>query len=449
VIDSTAMGAHLRRLVVVVAVAMAACSAPPKPTVAPPAALKEAESKQPAPATRRYLGPCKSAYNRDGGKKLEHETTFTYGFDEQGMLIARSERHEDGKVTSSGLLVFDAQGRIVKTESYEDGEKIGWSYTTYDEDGRIVEEGSHDLEDGSEHSWIRRMEYDDLGRLTMVEGDSGADGVIDSRHEWVFVGQSKDGPGPPVDVDEMLTYKMGDFTRVTHHYDADGRLIKVIRDEPLDDKDIVEEVIVITYPGNGRASLSERTATWEDGSVYVWKSRTTWSEDGLLQRVESLDDETGEPRSAYEYHRDAEGRLLRIRNDLNLDGEYDQLVECDYNDDGQMTRFFGKRLPTAGAEQETTGTYEYDDQGRRVRLVLDNDNDGEPEEIFIREFDAAGNLIRMISEQHGRRWRREHDYSCWPELLEQDPRLGEVPVPAYEQKKLECEMSCDLDAPFG
>ncbi|MFO7873040.1 MAG: hypothetical protein R6U62_00980 [Bacteroidales bacterium] len=192
---------------------------------------KSYESDENLRIAREYLNYA------DGSRDTVH-----YAYDDQGRLIQKTLKDEDGDVEQTDLFVFDAEGRLVREAVYEGEPDEGEESLTeekryvYDEEGRLLET---EIRDRVEESYRKRVNaYDEAGQRTSVMVYD-ADGELLERILF-----DPDDQGRPVEVVEenrrqkntiQLQYDDHGNVVLQEEYDLNGNLVN--RVERTYDKD--------------------------------------------------------------------------------------------------------------------------------------------------------------------------------------------------------------------
>ena len=144
-------------------------------------------------------------------------------------------------------------------------------------------------------------------------------------------------------------------TVYAYHYDEEGELERLVispveDEETNEDVDISVETVDRNDHGHPLRHVYGGSASYEIRSFYAEEQRLT--------HVETVGEESGELGNRKEFTYDERGRLLRLEDDHNLDGEANKVVTYVYGDDGRLqeqvmeSRGGGAMLDQIGAKQE-------------------------------------------------------------------------------------------------
>ena len=350
------------------------------------------------------MDPSDSVYDKDSLLEYEYaENTVTLR-DQEGNSVLKLELRENGTLLRrteyytvyggrfadrSRVLEFDEDGRL--STLYFSGigpeEKVIYRYQ---EDGTLAE-----TETVFGRSGISTYEYDEAGRLlrhtekysngTSCEYEYGGDGRVSAENYYDASGvlsyaavYEYDG-APAVTITVTYYDENGAPTGVTRaeEYNADGRLIRK------------------TYRSEKEQILTQTVYRYDAaGDLIVWvKNGQSYAY--AIEFTSALDPE---PSSRYGQNEEGEYFLKRSgARSLRIGNVYDD----EYDEQGRLIRrtyYYNDRL----SRLRNDYICEYDELGRKKREANYYDNEGDAGYTFdySYEYDAAGNLVHIISTDH-------------------------------------------------
>jgi len=194
--------------------------------------------------------------------------------------------------------------------------------------------------------------------------------------------------------------------------DDHGSMIEARSDE--DGDGVVDRVATVTNDDEGRPLVS----SIDDGNDGTVDTVTTWDYTTPGQEVSSVDQGAdGVPEVILTVIRGENGEIVRQEYDENADGVPEQVQTSTYTESGQLLEVteegdIKNEVSTYEYDSEdrlirhvltddqsvstpvTEETFEYDDAGRLVAISTDSDQDGVPNEVERRTYDAEGREVR-------------------------------------------------------
>lgn len=319
-------------------------------------------------------------YNAQG---VYSETEYTYN--DKNMLETIEYSDED-KNTWETEYKYDKNKNVKKIVTKGDnGEKYEMVYTyEYDSQGRVIR--AEELDEDDNLVFGHTIEYDRAGGIFKLEREHVSKDW-DEAFEW-------DAEGRIAAVHLDHRFDNYDY-KSSYEYDTWGNLVKsvVVRENNLGTDDYNQKITTTEwdyeYDRQGNFLKTEKKEVVDTTDSYgdstrkktEWETEYEYDKKGnLLSKVEY---EEEEKIATYEY--DTEGRLLKLRtDDFNLQYEFDE--------NGNIVKFENDTL-----EYE----YEYDKQGRLVKKEAEQKNSSEEEKeqpsTYEFVYDKKGNLTETYA----------------------------------------------------
>ncbi|MBR1976848.1 hypothetical protein IKA15_01050 [bacterium] len=167
--------------------------------------------------------------------------------------------------------------------------------------------------------------------------------------------------------------------RIITEYDENGNVAKESKD--INNDGTIETVK--TYEYNDQGQMTKKSVDYlgdEDGKADgkpEYTEEYEYDDAGNLTKTTNKD-ENGETTSVQTSTYDANGNQVTRLFDRDADGVKngaDEYYEYSYNDQGQMTE-----IKYDGSDGKWNTTYEYDENGNKVKELIDYDLDGVPDE---------------------------------------------------------------------
>lgn len=224
--------------------------------------------------------------------------------------------------------------------------------------------------------------------LPNCASDNAADEPADQEESKTAAAVGAEPPGP---CRERVENADGEVTEVRRlSYDEQGRLVEKRVDRGADDStDKIERKV---YEGG---KLVREIFERPDGSREQPRTlEHIYGDSGRRVRTEEDFRGGPEADAVTRYSYDEQGRLVREAVDFDRDGEPDEVFVQAFDGEGRLARrarYEGP--PDAQEEAEWVQTFEYDEQGRRVARLEDSDVDGEIDVRVGFDYDAQGNRV--------------------------------------------------------
>ncbi|MCG8586360.1 MAG: DUF642 domain-containing protein, partial [Pirellulales bacterium] len=359
-------------------------------------------------------------------------STTTYAYDSIGNLKSvKDALHEDGVTDRETTYVYDALHRQtlvtypapgVHPETGTQPHDAPFMTYVYDDSNNIVEEQDALQTDGANRT--TKYEFDGLGRNTKITQPK----VADSDNNGAMT-----NPVTVIEYDAASNVTNGKDAKgndVVFDYDALGRLSQVTR-EATDDHDSpvtrtlyndagqaieVRELLpndsyrstFSEYDDLGRLEKVEEPEVLDPNTQQLAKPTTTYEYDRLGKLRKTTDADEG--ITAY-YYDDLDRQIARAgAKDTSKDAP--DLDQVDFDADAaDALRDAGYTVHTTafdvanqrqqtveytnndGAGANRTTDYEYDQQGRLVKVEQPNDGNGRQTNTYV--FDAVGNQLEV------------------------------------------------------
>ncbi len=349
------------------------------------------------------------------------EKKYKETFDAQGRLVEREDYSNDcrwiyeyagdggyskycysqGEPDSEEY--YDAQDHLLKEVWYGDDGEVTYLYeAAYNEDGNKEHASSKWYWNGETEVHTDSYEYDAAGRLVKEVGDNPADENGNAAYRSV----------------------------TTYSYDSAGNLVKeLFRQE--EDGLVIEKVTTCRYDGAGNMleeNMDYRTYGKEDGKLYYFdNTRREYDYDaqGNETGYRYYDRGTLSYRRTGEYVYDEEGRMQRATY-YNEDCEYEEKTGYVYfyDEEGAVVleyyRTYGDDWETVISENETSYGNEYDEEGRLLKEWEERTYDSGDKNTFetVYGYDDLGNKIFCEEWRNGK---LEHQtfYENFYELIQE------------------------------
>ncbi len=313
------------------------------------------------------------------------ESTYclTSTYNENGNLIDYQQDADcDGNPESCQTSRYNDHGSRIYLDS-DDGcdgvleESNSYAYT-YDEDGRILTYQSMDC-------WgpvCTRYFYDDEGKETGYEVDTGCNGVADT-----CVRIEHDCEGNRLQITSFDEGCDGTTDSIQFSaFDDDGHLISSQTDENGDGQPDANCAFYVFFKVDGVVDHIQNyhRDTECDGVPDYNCNSYTLDDDGRLIEAQIDENCDGLPESCESYSYDNQGNLLdyNLNNDCNAPPEW--CAHFTYDDHGTLHTI----QMDDGCDNNPEGcqTYTYDDQGNPLTSERDDGCDGNPESITTKTY---------------------------------------------------------------
>ena len=255
---------------------------------------------------------------------------------------------------------------VTHTLAYtEEANGAYWVTTSvYDEEGRL---SRWDFDqDGDGVDSVQTSTYDALGQLSVVSGDVDADGIEDERwtHSYDESGQRVQSEFRRGTVVEML---------LLWSYDDLGRRVLEEQDAAADG--LVDGRTIWAYVGE---MIQESTMEEDPDADGEADARTSysWTADGLLLRQEWDDEADGDVDAAWDYAYDPDGHVSELVVDRDGDGLPDEIVQTEHDAQGNRS-WRSEDTDADGVPDELLRwTNSYDESLRLIHVDHDAEDDG-------------------------------------------------------------------------
>lgn len=195
------------------------------------------------------------------------------------------------------------------------------------------------------------------------------------------------------ETDEHADTEPGIDSVYTYAYDASGNEIALSADSDADG--VADLEIERAYDARG----NQIRQAWDFPSSPDSSFTTEYTYDANGNPMTLLQPRGGtNVASAYTF--DGEGRLVRVSEDIGVDGTADVTRTTTYTEDGNTLE---ARFETVSALGTTTrvSTTTFDEAGRPLSVVTDSDGDGDPDQQRTYAYDAAGDIVAVTSDGDG------------------------------------------------